>query len=79
MFSKSSPAHATFALDLRPVEGFFLLLPGGQVVQDQIVILFGHLEQPRLGSLLMGQDHHFVSDHNLQTWSDNYLAGDFMV
>ena len=27
MFSKSSPAHATFALDLRPVEGFFLLPP----------------------------------------------------
>ena len=69
------------------VEGALLLLdPGGQVVQHQLVVVLGHLEQSRLRSLLMGQDHHLValpaievSDHNLQTWPDDDLEGDLVV
>ena len=69
------------------VEGALLLLdPGGQVVQHQLVVVLGHLEQSRLRSLLMCQDHHLValpaievSDHNLQTWPDDDLEGDLVV
>ena len=69
------------------VETALLLLgPGGQVVQHQLVVVLGHLKQPRLRPFLVGQNHHLVAltpievgNHNLKTRPDDDLECDLMV
>ena len=77
------------AFDAQQVDvetALLLLRPGGQVVEHQLVVVLGHLKQPRLWSFLVGQNHHLVAlppievgNYNLKTWPDDDLEGDLVV